>query len=277
MKTSILVPVDFSAASRQAYNYALALAQKLNAPVTLLHILPASSPPVPYVLMGKEVSTEQTRKAEARLRRWGMAPAGKKLAVNVLVREANSAATEIADEAEHGKYTMIVMGAKGATNVKEKWMGTVTQKVIASAGCPVLAVPSRAEFNGIKRVMFAADYWKREFSALRQLEKLLLPFKPRIFLTHISTSEISSAFDSKTRQTYIADAQKQVKELKTTFIEVTNEDVIKGLSLAVKKHDADLLVMITEEATFLQRLLLPSLTRQMSIKTRIPLLALKSS
>lgn len=277
MINSILVPVDFSAPSRQAYKYAVAMAEKLETSITLLHVIPPSTIETPYALIGKNVRTTETEKAETRLNRWSVSEFIKKVPVITIVRESTSVTDEIVYEARKGKYRLIVMGAKGATNLKEKWMGTVTQKVISDARCPVLAVPARSEFTGIRKVIFATDYWKRELAALKGLEQLLLPFKPSILVTHISTSKISHTLDESLQKQFITDIKKRVKNLKTTFTEVEHEDILKGLHLAARQYSADLIVMVTEEVTFLERILVPSITRKMALRTRLPLLAIKDS
>ena len=67
---------------------------------------------------------------------------GTHVQVAVQVREG-SAAEEILKVAESERPDLIVMATHGRTSVRRLLLGSVTEKIVRTAPCPVLAVPSR--------------------------------------------------------------------------------------------------------------------------------------
>jgi glycine betaine transporter len=136
-----LVPVDFSAYSEQALAYAIALATKLQARVTVLHVihlLPIgvsdmpSSLPYPELYL-QELEAEARQRLEAQ--RQQLQEAG--LEVEVLMKHGVPFQT-LVDIARDQHVDLIVMGTHGRTGVHHLLMGSVAEKVVRLASCPVL-------------------------------------------------------------------------------------------------------------------------------------------
>ncbi|MDR4480701.1 MAG: universal stress protein [Nitrospira sp.] len=146
--TKILVPVDFSPCSEEAFRIALSFAKLYQAEVLLLHVV-------------------DTRSLDA-LNRLGLAPASegakqkKQLhhfarlnARQMLAREEvkgvairrlladGSPFEEIARTARVEGVDLVVMGSYGGTigGVDKIFFGSTAEKVVRTAGCPVLTVP----------------------------------------------------------------------------------------------------------------------------------------
>jgi nucleotide-binding universal stress UspA family protein len=149
----ILVPVDFSACSQAACEHAAFFATRFGAAVDLLHVWDAPTPAGPamtYLAMGAGGETdpelgamveEQARKAlgqlvaafEQRVR-----PVRGRLEMGV-------PAEVIVRVAAEGKYGLVVMGTHGRTGFSRLIMGSVAEKVVRGASCPVLTVRSPDE------------------------------------------------------------------------------------------------------------------------------------
>lgn len=139
----ILCPTDFSDTSRAALDSAvsLALALKLGARVTLLHVYQAPGVALPdgVALGGAEEMTALANMVDASLRAWqGEAQA---LGMTVDVETAIGAtAPEIDRVASEGHYDLIVMGTHGRTGLAKALLGSTAAKVIQKAPCAVLTV-----------------------------------------------------------------------------------------------------------------------------------------
>lgn len=144
----ILVPTDFSETAAPATEYALQLAQRLGASVLLLHVYEI---PITYP-EGHGYSAEMMRALEeganatltGAMTRWKerareLAGNGPPIAINgkVLTGPTASAITE---EARLGNYDLIVIGTHGRTGVARWVIGSVAERVVRTAGCPVLTV-----------------------------------------------------------------------------------------------------------------------------------------
>jgi universal stress protein A len=137
----ILVPVDFSHHADAAVAYALELGQAFKAEVDVLHVFRR---PVeifsPYELALPPSVTEDLQAAVRRqldVAHQKVKQAG--LKGDALVREGDPA-TIIADEARDLGTDLIVMGTRGLSGLKHVLMGSVAERVLRTAPCPVLTI-----------------------------------------------------------------------------------------------------------------------------------------
>jgi nucleotide-binding universal stress UspA family protein len=134
-----LVPIDFSAYSDQALTYATTLATQLQAHLTLLHVIHelsmvmgdmASALPEAYL---QELEAEAQRSLEERLNRVHEA----RLEADMVIVHGVPFQC-IIDTAHDQKVDLIVMGTHGRTGLSHALVGSVAEKVVRLASCPVL-------------------------------------------------------------------------------------------------------------------------------------------
>jgi nucleotide-binding universal stress UspA family protein len=144
----ILCPTDFSEPSYEAIKAAGEMAFHFGSELCVLHVVS----PVPLVPMGAEPSgfnvSLYERELEASSKRsleeiinqmeW------KHLKVRLIVLRGN-AADEIVRVAEEEKAELIVIATRGRTGLDRLIFGSVAEKVVRFAKCPVLTVTSRPE------------------------------------------------------------------------------------------------------------------------------------
>ena len=128
----ILAAMDFSLCSLAALEYAEELARRFDAPLLLLHASGAPSMPAEvHEHSGDAAALALTRAVEG-LREHG-------LTARALFRPG-SAADEIVRTAEVERASLIVMGTHGRTGMTRVLMGSVAERVVREAPCPVLTV-----------------------------------------------------------------------------------------------------------------------------------------
>ena len=140
----ILVPTDFSADAAAALTYALRFAQPFGASVHLLHVV---ADPMAAGAWSSAVYTAEiaglhinlVRDAERRLQQEA---ADKGAPITTEVRTGH-AAHVILDLANERGIDLIVMGTHGRTGLAHLVMGSVAERVVRLAPCPVLTM--RAE------------------------------------------------------------------------------------------------------------------------------------
>jgi nucleotide-binding universal stress UspA family protein len=134
-----LVPIDFSAYSDQALDYAIGLATTLQARLSLLHVIHVvplgigdmgAVPPAAYL---EDLETEARHGLEDCLKR--VQDAGLQGDI-VLVHGVPF--QSIVDTAQDKKVDLIVMGTHGRTGLSHALLGSVAEKVVRLALCPVL-------------------------------------------------------------------------------------------------------------------------------------------
>jgi nucleotide-binding universal stress UspA family protein len=140
----LLVPVDFSPRSRVAVEYAAGLAALLGAEVHVLHVVPAPGQLhiAADVWLGRAVpqpSPLAITVARERLNEL-MASCDRGELVPVLRVAAGDAAATIVRLAVELPADAIVMGTRSHHGLKGAALGSVAQRVIACAPCPVVAL-----------------------------------------------------------------------------------------------------------------------------------------
>lgn len=139
----ILVPTDFSKFSRIALAYASAFAEKFGAELYLLHVVQdlavfipdmvtVAPPPAPSV----EQMTRAVQDAFDRIIKENQLD---RLNIHREVREGTPF-YEIVRYAKEQNINLIIMGTHGHTGLTHMLLGSVTEKVVRKAPCPVLTV-----------------------------------------------------------------------------------------------------------------------------------------
>ncbi len=134
----ICCAVDFTDPSRAALERAVELARRLDAALTLRHVRSQAFPGAD-LLYGEGDPSVEEEPHNARLDTW-RAQAERELgrSVRVAVLSGNPA-REIARFADHG-VDMLVVGTRGPTGLGRLVLGSVAEKVVRDATCPVLVV-----------------------------------------------------------------------------------------------------------------------------------------
>ncbi len=134
-----LVPIDFSKGSEVALEYAMAMAREDKARLILLHVIPAA---MVYPSEGTRFDLYSLLERDARadlarlMRRKKLTPSSAQI---VLTRGVNPAEI-IAQQAKKLRVTMIIMGSHGRTGLPRFFLGSVAERTLRLAHCPVLIV-----------------------------------------------------------------------------------------------------------------------------------------
>ena len=146
--TKILVPIDFSPHAERAFGYAAALARRLGAELTLVHVVedPFATGAwggETYIPNVGELLQELIASAERQLTPWKEKPAAHGLTVKSAVITGRPAHSIIEHAAKEG-CDLIVMGTHGRAGLSHAVMGSVAERVLRKAPCPVLTVRATA-------------------------------------------------------------------------------------------------------------------------------------
>lgn len=163
----ILCPTDLSEPSRRAFAYAAALSRWYESRLTLLSVAPTFDPiPVPpssldgVVQVVNPISREEVLDAlQGFVERAGAAPLNASLKA-----EAGDPFTTIVDQALATSADLIVMGTHGRRGFDRFMIGSVTERVLRKAPCPVLTVPPEAPATLPEQVLFKQILCPVDFS-----------------------------------------------------------------------------------------------------------------
>jgi nucleotide-binding universal stress UspA family protein len=219
----LLCPVDFSEFSIRAYYYALSLAEHYRAKLVAQHIVELwRYPSAEYVAsLG---NYEEFRRAlreggKERLREFVENYTHDKLLPELVVHEG-VAADSILSFAQARKADLIVMGTHGRRGFDRLVLGSVTDRVMRTAPCPVLAISKpphdstatgeeRRHGHHLSRILFCTDFSENSERALNYAISATAEYDAELTLLHVLEEVPSPA---KTEEA-IATATEQLDKL----------------------------------------------------------------
>jgi nucleotide-binding universal stress UspA family protein len=138
----ILCPIDFSDASRSALETAADLARRSGASLTLFHAYPVPGYTFPdgsFVASSKMLE-ELADQAKRHLDEWKGIATGLGVAAVDAATAVGEPAHEIVAFAKEKGSDLVVVGTHGRTGLQHALMGSVAERVVRKAPCPVLTV-----------------------------------------------------------------------------------------------------------------------------------------
>ncbi|MCX8073450.1 MAG: universal stress protein [Candidatus Binatia bacterium] len=131
----ILAATDFSSIGNRAVAYAMSLSEVLNAQVVVVHVVQ----PVLQVegLDAAALAKEGEAWAKRQVQKLGSQPAA-------VVITHGSPVDSILREAKKHRADLVVVGSRGLSGWKKWILGSVAQRLLQMAHCPVLVVPKQA-------------------------------------------------------------------------------------------------------------------------------------
>jgi len=201
----ILCPIDFSDFSRRALDHAIAIAQWYESTVTALYVFtPApvaayATGPIALEPLGLTAEDRRQMLADARHFVDEQTPAG--FPVEAVIREG-SPVTEILDQAASMNADLLVIGTHGRSGFERLFLGSVTERVLRKAGCPVLTVPCRlpdavpARPVCYKRILCAVDFSDSSLHALNYALSVAQEADGQLTVLHVVSHEFDNAMDA---------------------------------------------------------------------------------
>ncbi|MDC8003774.1 universal stress protein [Aureisphaera galaxeae] len=166
----------------------------------------------------------------------------------------------------------ILMGTKGASGLKEVTVGSRTGEVIARVKCPILIVPERAEFAGLKDIALPTDfhsYYKNKI--LLTLAEILEQHQPTLHILHLTDEEKALSDEQLEHMNFLMDF---LEGRPHQFHFRPNGPIEDGLANFVEDSNVQLIAMVAKNINFFQRLLFRSSAEKISYHTKIPFLVL---
>lgn len=190
----ILCPTDFSEASRHALDHAMVIAKWYGSRITALHVIhvPLVPEPPPSVLVAGVAGATTTvtstfQLCEEDVRAW-IEPARRAgIRTDVWVDEGNTAG-RILEQALSRRTDLIVLGTHGLSGVDRAMLGSVTEKVLRKASCPVLTVPPAVETAAevpYRRLLCPVDFSESSLNALRHALSLAEEADASLTILHV--------------------------------------------------------------------------------------------
>ena len=167
---TVTVACDFSSQTEQQLSYALHIAERFNASLEVVHVLPLDSTPLtnldftainlrkPALEKALRVSVEKVKKS---LERENPAIVKIPVAYTVLSGQPARELVYLSQRSE-----LMILGTTGA---REHLFGSTAKVMAAGAHCPVIFVPRQHVYSGISRVVMYGEGFKQKYTGLTLL------------------------------------------------------------------------------------------------------------
>lgn len=260
----ILFPTDFSKAAHDALPFAIDLANRFGAQLTLLHAYQVHTTGSTFVDISNYIVENVTEDISKWLEQ--ITPQlenGATVHTKILRAKPSEAIANIASE---NAFDLIVMGTKGAENMIASIIGTHTNAVLKNTALPVLVIPEGAEQRPFQTIVLAVDEIE-EFNvkSIKPLVTIAQSYASMVRVYHKDEANdgLNTAID-----TYLEGIDRSY------HYELDTDNLIDSLNEFVEEYDADLLCMIRRQRTFLENVFHDSATSQEAFSAKIPLLLL---
>jgi nucleotide-binding universal stress UspA family protein len=276
----ILVPIDFSVASNDALEIACQLADRTGARIFLIHVNEMATQAAPlaeYAAVAASVDNE-AYDADAfdrldDLRNQFLSKKGyEKLKISVEVREGAlpQVLSVYTDEEE---IDLVVTGTKGATGLKNLFLGSNTQYMIRNAKCPVLAIPQGLKELKIERVVVPSTLDEDQQLVFKVVKAWQMWFGfeiEAIYLNNPLNAPTDGSIEARKNKLIEAEG------LHNVYVHIYGltwkED--KAILTYAEEVDADLIIMGTHQRHGLGQMLFGSVTEETANHSHVPLLAI---
>ena len=274
---NILFPTDFSDNAQNAYNYALHLADKLQASIVTLHAYMPVQVPVDMLHntvaeLGEMQELEELdnyREAAKEMHRQASHEHLEGVEVSHKL-QPGAAVDTILNVVETEGIDLIVMGTKGASGLIGNLIGSNTSEVIGEADVPVMAIPANANYHPIRKMAIAIDLEELQEDVVAKAIEYAALFNAELHCVYVNVAH--NPFIGE-RMAKLASTFADTPKL--TFETLEGYEILKVLDKYIAEKDIDILVMQTHERTFFQKLFGVSHTRRMAFHVDVPLLVFK--
>jgi nucleotide-binding universal stress UspA family protein len=198
---AILVPTDFSPHSEHALHYAASLGKRFGATIHLLHVVTLEGlesgqrsdfPDIGPLLQRAD------KVAQARLDEGPAQQYDSEVSVIKSLTRAVSAPEAIVNYASRKSIDLIVIATRGNTGLRKILLGSVTERVVGHAPCPVLVVEAgERDFVNtatseitLRLVVLADNLARGPLRALEEAARFLAPYRPEVHFVHAVETEM---------------------------------------------------------------------------------------
>ena len=277
----LLFPTDFSTSAENAYIYALKLAERLGASVTVLHIyevlevhswieeaMDMSQLNEKITLAEFEIYKEKTEL----FKRIAKENHLDEVEINYTLKESSEVVPAIAEEAKNMEADMIVMGTKGIHGLAEIFFSTTASRVMEHAKCPVYIVPNTASYRGIENIALTLQYKQGELELIEKALALAGHLKAQLHCLHVDVFDPEKIKLRKEEYEHAFEGQSGISF--HTHFELDTE---KGILDYMKEQQMDAIVMRVHHHSLFRELFSHSLAKRLAYHSEIPLIALPLS
>lgn len=260
---NIIVGFDFSTGSANAVDLAIDIANKWGQDIRLI-----------YVKTNGEDETPIRAEIEQRIQ--GVQHLLKGIKLEYVIREGH-VSQEIISQSREDDASLVIVGTNGMSGFKRNWIGKNTYKTISESRVPVLSVREGYNFNkALEKIVLPLDSTEDTRQKVLIAEKFAKTFGSEIYILGLTTS--TSNYIHSTVSNFVNQVDKHLSKAgvphNTKIINAPKNITTTTLEYA-EEINADMIVIMTEQESAINNLLLGNYAQQMLNEANIPVLTVR--
>jgi nucleotide-binding universal stress UspA family protein len=275
MKT-LVVPTDFSSVSVNAMNYAVDMAQSINAGILLLHVynVPVAYTDAPVSPVTTVSIDEIKRTSEERL---------EDLKLNLL--RVTSGQLEVLTESRLGDTIdeleevckavqpfAVIMGSHGTTGLERMIMGSTTLTAVRHLKFPVIVVPPGTSYHGITKIGLACDFKDViETTPVDYIKNIVREFGAELFVLNVHYDPDGKKKEDMMESAYL-DAM--LGDVNPHYHFLNQEDVVEAINEFAEKNNLDMVMVIPKKHRLIDSLFHKSKSKELVTHSHIPIVSI---
>jgi nucleotide-binding universal stress UspA family protein len=260
--TTIIVPTDLSQVADNAARYAAQMVKGIyDVNFILYHVYENAE--------DKETATILLDRLKDELQSRHM------IKVETRMEESGNFIDSLENEARHSNANLVVMGItgqNGKSKLEQVFMGSNTLKMIEKNICPVLVVPSTAQYFEIKNVCLLSDFKDVDKSIPdAPIKTVLNLFRPALHIVNVNSEHYVSLTPE-----YMAERARLLEMFqgyKPEFYFIGTFDLVETVQTFVADKHIEMLVTVPRNHSFFGSLFKTSNTKKLIYDITIPILA----
>lgn len=275
----ILIPTDFSRASKNAVDYALSLFEGSG---NVFHFLNTYTPDFVH---SRVMALTQGGGATEDPMQLASEEGLKSLVGEISERCPNSGhvfyttssfnllTEEIKEQLSLKEIDLIISGTTGASGLKEVFLGSNTVRILrASSDCPVLVVPQETRFKKPVKIGLVTDF-ANPYTAGQIATMLFFANKlqAKIQVMHIGNRDGLSGFQELHKHQLFMELERLDPQMQWSWPQASKASVIQEY---IREHSVDLLIMIRNDHRLVEEWVREPVVKKVAFHTRVPMLVL---
>ncbi len=277
MKRKILVPVDFSPVSHNAYCYARELAKVFNCTLEVIHAYSVSytnNRTTSLMADAGMAKTAQT-KMNAFIEKYNDDDDEGTVLTEVVVNkhvERGAPVPLVVQESKDDEVFLIVMGTTGKYEFGNYILGSVGSRIAQRAYCPVLLIPEKAKYRPFRNILYASNFEAAKRKMLREIINFANLFRAAVHFVHVKGEKSTEDFQ-KTKEVIFDQLFKDGNPSFSFNMDVVkNDSVVDGLNDYADENNIDLVVLVNKQRGFFDSLMGKSESKNMALDLKHPLM-----
>ncbi|MDP1622806.1 MAG: universal stress protein [Bacteroidales bacterium] len=268
----IVVAIDFSECSINAFLHSLSIAEHCDGELILLWVQKAASEKEKFENGSRDVSDDIQLAFEDMIKKYK--PAHPKVKMSWKIR-TGKIYKEVTAEAKSVKAMLIVTGTHGASGFEEFWIGSNANKIVTSSHCPVITIRGGINIQRpLKKIVLPIDSAEETRQKCSFTGYLAKRHDAKVFILKLYTSRLKTMRHKV--DIYAAQVAGYFDEEKITYSidQVDCENISDATIEYAAKIDANLIAIMTEQETKTSNIFLGPYAHQMVNHSPFPVLSI---